>query len=102
MAVILYLFTTRGHRAERDFGFFNLSRRPLLTSCGRREEREGFVPQRLDRPKRFAPDKTQCGPESVGLGELDERRGRRASAPPEIVEGQKLPGGAGRHRGRGS
>ena len=61
MAVILYHLTARGHRAESDGGFDYLRRRLVLPSCGRCEEREGFVAQRLDRPKRFAPDKTQRG-----------------------------------------
>jgi hypothetical protein len=66
------MITARGHRAERDYGFFNLRRRLVLASCGRCEEREGFVAKRLDRPKRFAPDETQCRSESVGLGKLNE------------------------------
>ena len=72
MAVILHDLTARGHRAERDDGFVNLGHRLVLASGGGCEEREGLVAQRLDRPKRFAPDKTQCGSESVGLGKLNE------------------------------
>ena len=53
-------------------GSIDLSDRLVLASSGGCEEREGFVAKRLDRPKRFAPDKTQCGSESVGLGELNE------------------------------
>jgi hypothetical protein len=91
MAVILHHFTACGHRAECDYGFFNLGRGLVLASCGRCEEREGFVAKRLDCPKGFAPDKTQCGPESIGLGELDKGRRRDAGAPPEIIDGQERP-----------
>jgi hypothetical protein len=72
MAIILHNLTAGGHRAKRDSGFFNLRRRLVFASGGGREERERFIAKRLDRPKRFAPDKTQCGSESVGLGELDK------------------------------
>jgi hypothetical protein len=95
MAVILYDLTARGHRAKRDYGFFNLRHRPVLASCCRCEQREGFVTERLDRPKRFAPDKTQCRSESVGLGKLNEGRRRHASAAPKIIDGEKWPLGPG-------
>jgi hypothetical protein len=61
MAVILHDLTARGHRAQRDYGFFNLSHRLVLASSGRCEERKGLVPKRLDRPKRLTPDETQRG-----------------------------------------
>ena len=72
MAVILHDLTARSHRAERDDWFVNLRRSLVLASCRGCEERQLLVAKRLDRPKRFAPDKIQRGPEGVGLGELDE------------------------------
>jgi hypothetical protein len=101
MAVILHHLAARGHRAECDYGLINLSRRLVLASCGRGEEREGFVAKRLDRPKRFAPDKTQCGYKSVSLGKLNKRGRRHAGASPEIIDGKKRSLGPGGDDGCG-
>lgn len=74
MAIILHHLTAGRHPAEHDGWFVDLRHGLILASCGGREEREGFIAQRLDRPKRFVAEKTQCGSESIGLSELGERR----------------------------
>jgi hypothetical protein len=89
MAVILHDLTARAHRAERDYGFFNLDRRLVLPSCGGCEEREGFVAKRLDRPKRFAPDETQCRSESVGA--LAAKMAQRIPATKRVQHAADLP-----------
>ena len=72
MAVVLHDLAAGGHQAERGFGFIDFRNSLVLDSCSRREQREVFVAKRLDRPKGFAPDETQCRSKSVGLGELYE------------------------------
>lgn len=103
MTIVLDPLAAGRHRPERDGGLVDLGDRFIVASGGGREERQRLVLQRLDRPEGFAASQRERRPEGVGFGELNERRGGRAGAPPEVIDRDERSVGSGRddHGGMG-
>ena len=73
MAVVFDDLATGCHRSQRDNGLIDLGHSFILAGGSSRKQRQRLVAQRLDRPERLAPGKSQRRLEGVGLGRLDEQ-----------------------------
>ena len=94
MAVVLDDFAASRHRPQRHRRLIDFRHGLGLARRRGGEERQRLVAQRLDRPERLAPDESQRRLEGVGLGDLHERGGGNAGAPPQIVDRREGPVGS--------
>ena len=95
MAIVLDHFAPRLHRAQLDGRLVDLQYSPRLARSRGGEQRQRLVAQRLDRPHRITPRKTEGRTKGVGVGKVNERCGRHGGTAPQIVDGRKRPITAG-------
>jgi hypothetical protein len=101
MAVIFNHFSAGRHRPKRHRGFLKFEYRSGFAGWCGRKERQRLIPQTLDRPQRLASSEVERGLHSVSLGDLNERSGRNAGAPPKIVDRGEWVVGSGGDAGCG-
>ena len=82
VTIVLDDLSTGGHWAQRNARFVELRNGHRLSGGSGGEERQRFVTQRLDLPKRFPARQAHGRPEGIGLGKFDQAGRRHAGAVP--------------------
>ena len=85
VAVIFNDFVSLRHRFEPHSFFVDFWRGPSVTICYR-EQGQGIIAQRLDRPQCISPWQLHGRSECVSFREANERRNMDAAAPPNIFD----------------